>query len=105
MDLPKIISTNLTTNFSVNGGSGSTFDNPIRIDFSDDHDYVKTEMDIIHAVSLLKNASYKILDKKLSRHNEKMYDIIKVCFTNPSQGKNVFRIETIHFDVSSFWGE
>ena len=81
------------------------FRSAIRLEFVDDCDYEKTELDIIHALSLQKNASYKILDKKLSRHNEKMYDIIKVCFTNPSQGKNVFRIETIHFDVSSFWGE
>lgn len=92
-------------NFLLNDCQGHSFERAIQLEFVDEHDYEKTERDIIHALSFQKNSSYKILDKKLTRHNGKMYDIIKVSFTNPSQGKNVVRFETMHFDVSSFWGE
>ncbi len=81
------------------------FRSAIRLEFVDDFNYEITELDIIQALSLQKKSSDKILDKKLTRHNGKMYDIIKVSFTNPSQGKNVVRVETMHFDVSSYWGE
>ena len=92
--------------FSVNGDQGYSFERAIHLKFVDDGDYEKTERDIIHALYLLKNASYRILNNKLSRYDGKMYDIVKVGFTNHSaQRENVFKIETIHFDVSSFWGE
>jgi hypothetical protein len=82
------------------------FRSAIRLEFVDDCDYEKTELDIIHALSLQKNSSYKILDKKLTKHNGKMYDIIKVGFTGHSaQSKNVITVEILYFDVSSFWGE
>lgn len=96
---------NQRTKLMMLDGHGRSFDRSIMVEFIDELDYEKIEMAIIHQLYALKNTHYKIMDKRLTRYDGKMYDIIKVISSSHTPRANVVTIDILYFDISLFWNE
>lgn len=78
MSIRELIKLDFGVDLPIKGGTGTSIDDPLIIEYTEGNDYIRAEYDFLKFIGLGRGIEWKASEQKLLFHNEKIIDKIKI---------------------------
>lgn len=100
MSLKELIQINRGISLPIQDGNGSSIDDPIVIENSDEYSCVNVEYALLDYFSDAKGIKWKLIEQQIITHEKKRIDILKIETNQSMEQEIITKIENYYFDIT-----